>query len=118
MSREDDLAVGQKEFSALATQHAQLEQVVVGLMNGYAELSVLVEGLLSHVLEPVDEAQRNEFYLGIKAARKEMFDMMRKAANDMATSMPFDAAAMANMADLGGDDLDRIIKDSGTTPTP
>lgn len=87
----------------------QLEMVNINLMNGYAELAVIVEALMTQAMAPLDEVERAEFLLEVKKAQKEMSKLLQttakrlieeeEAANsDMAAGASNPPPTVANLA--------------------
>ena len=104
-------------LESLQLQLEKLEHVVINLMNGYAELTVIVEGMFSQVLNPMDEEARKQFILEVKQGRKDMFDLMRKAATGVAETVFTPPATVANLDVPGRIDLAGTNQDSGPERT-
>lgn len=61
----------------------QLEMVNINLMNGYAELVVIVEALMTQTLAPLEDEARAEFILELKKSQMEMTNLLQSTAKHL-----------------------------------
>lgn len=67
----------QNMFTELAERSEKLEQIVAGLIVGYAEQTVVIEALATHISSGLPE-KRKEFLEHIMAGRAEMLKIMKE----------------------------------------